>query len=95
MASYQLSPQAEQDLLNIALYGLERFGLRQAERYQETLQQRLDELAEHPLRVPAVEHIRPGYRRSVCGAHSIYYRIEREGIVIMRILGRQDLGTAL
>ncbi len=40
---------------------------------------------------PAVDHIRVGYRRSVCGAHSIYYRIEGEGVEIIRIIGRQDL----
>ena len=40
---------------------------------------------------PAVDHIRVGYRRSVCGAHSIYYRIEGKGIEIIRIIGRQDI----
>ena len=47
-------------------------------------------LAEHPLFYPAVDHIRPGYRRSVCGVHSIFYRIDGENVEIMRILKKQD-----
>lgn len=39
----------------------------------------------------AVDHIRAGYRRSVYVARSIYYRTEGNGIIIVRILGRQDL----
>jgi toxin ParE1/3/4 len=38
----------------------------------------------------AVEFIRKGYRRSVCGVDSIYYRIEGDTVEIMNILGRQD-----
>jgi toxin ParE1/3/4 len=50
----------------------------------------LEELAENPRLWPAVDHIRPGYRRSVYGRHSIYYRIDPDAIVIVRILGQQD-----
>jgi toxin ParE1/3/4 len=40
---------------------------------------------------PAVDDISEGYRRSVCGVDSIYYRIEGETVEIMAIIGRQDL----
>jgi toxin ParE1/3/4 len=40
---------------------------------------------------PAVDDIREGYRRSVCGVDSIYYRIEGETVEIMAIIGRQDV----
>jgi len=43
-----------------------------------------------PLLYPDVDHIHKGYRRSVYGSHSIYYRIDPEEIVIVRILGRED-----
>ena len=40
---------------------------------------------------PSVDHIRDGYRRSVCGVGSIYYRLNDKLVVkIMRVLGRQD-----
>jgi len=95
MGEYELSPEAERDLLEIALYGLEHFGLEQSEHYRDALKTRFQELADNPLQYPAVEHIRQGYRRSVCGSHSIYFRIEGQGVAIMRILGRQDIEAAL
>ena len=95
MAEYELSPEAEGDLFDIALYGLEHFGLEQSERYRDALKARFQELADHPLQFPAVDYIRQGYRRSVCGSHSIYCRIEGRGVAIMRILGRQDVDAAL
>ncbi|WP_227498660.1 type II toxin-antitoxin system RelE/ParE family toxin [Synechococcus sp. PCC 7336] len=59
------------------------------------MKQRFSDLGENPLLYPAVDDIRAGYRRSVCGVHSIYYRIESGGVEIIRILGRQDLNQAL
>jgi toxin ParE1/3/4 len=44
---------------------------------------------------PAVDHIRVGYRRSVCGVHAIYYRLDSEGVEIVRILKNQDVSQAL
>ena len=58
------------------------------------MMQRFAKLAEQPKLYPTVDHIRAGYRRSVYGSHSIYYRIESQGIVIVRILGQQDLTSA-
>lgn len=39
----------------------------------------------------AVDDIREGYRRSVCGVDSIYYHIVDNKVEIMRILGQQDI----
>ena len=94
MADYRLAPAAESDLFNIAIYGLERFGLTQSESYRDALKARFQALAEHPYRSPAVDQIRKGYRRSVCGVHAIYYRVEERGITIMRILKQQDPAKA-
>ena len=86
----RLAPVAEQDLINIALYGMEQFGIEQSEQYRDKLKQRFQELSEAPLMYPAVDNIREGYRRSVCGVHSIYYRIHADYVEIMRVLGRQN-----
>lgn len=95
MADYELAPAAEEDLFNIALYGFRQFGLKQSDRYREGLKARFQVLATNPLQYPAVPHIRPGYRRSVYRAHSIYFRVKGKKVVIMRILGRQDAQKAL
>ncbi len=55
---------------------------------------RFSELAETPNQWQAVEHIRSGYRRSVYGSHSTYYRIEVDDIVVVRILGQENPDTA-
>ena len=75
MRKYRLVEAAKEDLISIAQYGDEHFGVAQSNRYRDQLKQRFSVLAETPLLYPAVDHIRDGYRRSVCGVHSIYYRI--------------------
>ncbi len=90
MAKYRLSQLAEEDLLGIADYGDEHFGIGQSDRYRDQLKQRFTALAEDPYLYQAVDHIREGYRRSVCGKHLIYYRIDEQGVEIMRVLGRQE-----
>ena len=91
MASYRLSPNAKDDLERIWFYGLEQWGVDEADRYITALYERFSELAEKPLLYPAVEHIREGYRRSVCGRDSIYYRIDGENVEIMAVIRQQDL----
>ncbi len=95
MAGYRLSRAAADDLENILEFGIETFGVPQATRYFDTLTQRLSDLADDPLLYPAVDDVRAGYRRSVSGAHSIYYRVEDEVVLIVRVLGRQDIQRAL
>ena len=51
-------------------------------------------MAEAPNQYQAVEHIRRGYRRIVCGVDTIYFRLEGEMVEIMRVLGRQDITGA-
>lgn len=91
---YRLTTAAEQDLLQISLYGLQQFGLQQARVYHIRLVNRFEELAKTPELYQPVEHIRKGYRRSVCGAHSIYYRVHKDTVEIVRILGTQELGRS-
>ena len=95
MTVFRLTKLAEEDLVSIAAYGDEVYGEDRSDAYREQLKKRFELISEKPLLFPAVDHIRAGYRRSVCGVHSIYYRIENEGVVIVRILGRQETSKAL
>jgi len=65
-------------------------GETQADTYYQAFFDRFEQLAEQPYLYQAVEHIQADYRRSVCGKHSIYYRIDRKGVEIIRVLGRED-----
>ena len=56
---------------------------------------RFEQLAKQPYLYQPVDYIRKGYRRSVCGVDSIYYRIEDNTVEIMNIVGNQDTSEAL
>jgi len=79
MDEYRFSQSAKEDLIAVAQYGDEHFGVAQSNRYRDQLKQRFSVLAKQPQLYPAVDHIRPSYHRSVCGAHSIYYRFDAQG----------------
>ena len=91
MATYRLTENAKEDLRRIYRRGLREYGEAQADQYYNALFDRFEQIAEQPFLYPAVDDIREGYRRSVCGVDSIYYRIEGETVEIMAIIGRQDL----
>lgn len=91
MVNYLLSNTAKQDLINIAKYGDKQFGITQSNHYRDRLKQRFIIISQQPRLYPKVGHIRKGYRRSVCGVHSIYYREVNSVIIIERILGAQNI----
>lgn len=96
MRIYRLSEAATKDLARIYWYGYREYGEQQAEDYYHLLIKRFEEIASTPLLYPSVAYIKDGYRRSVCGAESIYYRISHDDAVeIMRIIGRQYLNNNL
>mgnify|MGYP005856463307 CR=1 FL=1 len=75
--------------------GLREYGEEQADRYYHDFFDRFEQLAEQPLSYPAIDDIRAGYRRSVCGNDSIYYRVQGDTVEIMAIIGQQDLDAWL
>jgi toxin ParE1/3/4 len=90
MAKYKLSNVAKQDLIRIHHYGVEKFGMQQADKYYNTFFEYFDIIARQPLSFESVDFIRKGYRRCVCGSDSIYYIINKDIVEIMTIIGRQD-----
>jgi toxin ParE1/3/4 len=92
---YHLSEAADADLERLYEWGIDRFGMNAADQYYDGLIARFEKIAESPQLWPAVYHIRAGYRRSVYVAHSIYYRIESTGVLIVRVLGRENPATSL
>jgi len=95
VSGYKLTNAAAKDFERILDFGIDRFGMERAVLYTEGLKDRFETIAAHPQRYPAVDHIAAGYRRSVYGAHAIYYRIEADYALIVRVLGQQDVGAAL
>ena len=95
MAKYRLSNEAKEDLIRIHHYGVEKFGITQADKYFESFFEYFDIIAQRPFSFESVDYIKKGYRRCVCGPDSIYYRINNRTVEIMAIIGRQDLNSIL
>ena len=103
MGTYRLTEDAKDDLIRIDQRGLREHGEVQADAYFNAFFERFELLADQPLAYPAVEDIRAGYRRRVCGVDSIYYRVQGEVVELQRsrVLSclypsrMDDLGTKL
>ena len=95
MANYKLSKSAKEDLIRIHQYGVEKFGVTQADKYFETFFDYFNIIAQRPFTFESVDYIKMGYRRCVCGSDSIYYKINDGTIEIMAIIGMQDLNSIL
>jgi toxin ParE1/3/4 len=91
MAEYRLNNEAKEDLIRIHQYGVEKFGMAQADKYFNSFFKYFDIIAQQSYSFESVDQIRNGYRRCACGSDSIYYRIINGMVEIMAIVGRQDL----
>ena len=95
MAKYRLSNEAKEDLIRIHHYGVDRFGLAQADRYFDSFFKYFDIIAQQPFSFESVDYIKKGYRRCAIGSDSIYYKVNNDIVEIMAIVGRQDLKNIL
>lgn len=95
MANYKLSKAAKEDLIRIHHFGVEKFGMAQADKYFNSFFDYFEIIAQQPFAFESVDYIKTGYRRCPCGVDSIYYRIEEDIVEIMAIIGRQDLNNIL
>ena len=95
MPNYKLSPEAEDDLYRIWMYGISMFGVSQADKYFRAFFEEFRRISENPYRYPSVDLVKKGYRRAVSGVDSIYFTIEDNTVVVMAILGRQDIDAIL
>lgn len=85
-----LTEEAAKDLELIYEEGFIKWGEEQADKYYDALIEHFDLLCANPFLYQAVDEIREGYRRSICGKHSIYYRINDTKIEMMAIVKYQN-----
>jgi toxin ParE1/3/4 len=86
LAGYRFSRLARLDLIEIADYTMDKWGLRQAERYLDDLDDCFTRLVQTPQMGRACDLIRLGYRRVEQGKHVVIYRADADGVFICRIL---------
>ncbi len=95
MAKYRLSNSAKDDLIRIHHYGVKKFETAQADKYFDSFFEYFDIISQRPFSFESVEFIKKGYRRCVCGSDSIYYRINKDMVEIMAVIGKQDLDAII
>ena len=95
MANYRLSNEAKNDLIRIYQYGISQFGVVQADAYFDAFFVCFNTIAERPFSFESVAYIKPGYRRCVCGADTIYFKVNANTVDIMTIIGRQNISNIL
>ncbi len=95
MANYRISNTAKEDLIRIHHYGVEKFGIEQADKYFDSFFKYFEIISQRPYSFEAIDFIKVGYRRCVCGSDSIYFKINDNVIEIMTILGKQEIETSL
>jgi toxin ParE1/3/4 len=95
LSTYRLGPKGVSDLGEIFDYTVDTWGEEQAENYLDELARCFHRLADSPGLGRACDRIYPGIRRFEQGKHVIFYKPERHGIVISRILHQKRLPTRL
>lgn len=94
MRRYTLSRKAEEDIIAIFMYGAAEFGLHQAERYHDLLENTFQFLAENPEAARERPEINPPVRIHPIESHVVIYTVGDDGdIFIVRVRhGREDWG---
>ena len=83
---YTLSRKAEEDIIDIFLWGVEQFGLPQAEHYHTLLEKSFEFLAENPMAAHLRTEITPPVRVHPIESHIIVYTVdEKDEIFIIRV----------
>lgn len=91
MAAARYLRRARGDLLAIARYTLETWGLEQANRYVDALEECCRRLAQEPT-LGRVHAPLPRYWRIEHGSHVVFFRREKNGdVVIVRVLHKRML----
>ena len=91
MANYKLSNTAKEDLIRIHQFGVQKFGMKQADKYFNDFFNAFDRIAKSPFSFEAVDFVKNGYRRCVSESDSIYFKVVDASVEVMTIIGNQDL----
>lgn len=86
MADVVLSHRAEADLDNIYAWSVEEFGHVVADAYQADFHEIFSLLRDHPEAGERYRHTRRPYRMLTCRRHRVFYRVEKQRVLIVRVL---------
>ncbi len=87
MSSCQTTNQADEDIIEIYIRGVQDFGVSAAELYLEKLRTTFELLADFPKMSRLWKEFRPPLRAHPCGSNMIFYSEVQNGVLILRVLG--------
>ncbi|HMC91613.1 MAG TPA: type II toxin-antitoxin system RelE/ParE family toxin [Allosphingosinicella sp.] len=91
MLEVRKSALAKADLVDIWWHGFSQWGETQADRYLDRIEEDVDRLRQHPGLGVGVDDLCKGCRRWRSGVHRVYYVVEPQHLLIVRVLSaRQD-----
>ncbi|HEX9198927.1 MAG TPA: type II toxin-antitoxin system RelE/ParE family toxin [Acidobacteriaceae bacterium] len=91
MSTWKLTRKARTDYAEILLYTIDAWGEEQAERYLALLLDGFDLLAQNPGIGRPCNRLAPRLRRFEQGKHVIFYKPDRNGIIVSRVLHQSRL----
>jgi toxin ParE1/3/4 len=84
MARLRKTSEARADLIAIWLY-IAQDNLSAADRLMDRIDRTLQLLLQFPMMGEAVDHLRPGARRSLVGNYQLFYEPTADGIRLLRM----------
>lgn len=91
MSECQLSKLARLDLIEIPDYAVDTWGPDQAIRYIDGFAECFDRILANPAIGRSCDKLRKGLRRFEHEKHVVFYRVDEDGIFIIRILHQSML----
>jgi len=91
MSRFDLSRRARADLVEIGVYGADRWGTERSEQYVTALYATFQLLAEGGARGRSCDRIQPGLWRIERASHVVFFRHVPTGVFICRVLHRRQL----
>ena len=86
MFNLSVTPKAESDLIRIWVYTCEEWGVDQADKYLDQLEEGMQQLINHPSLGANYAHVLPGYRRLQVEHHAVFYQVLESEMLIVRVL---------
>lgn len=89
MYEVRKSAEAEEDLVDVWMYSLREWGIRQADKYLDVLEAGFAQLETNAKLGKSRDDLRPGYRSLAINRHIVYYTVEESVIRVIRVLHDQ------
>ena len=88
-AHFSLTNAAKRDLIGIAKFTQQRWGVDQRDKYLAQLDDMFHQLANNPELGKNCDYIKRSYRKFPIASHVIYYRTSSNQIKIIRVLHKR------